>query len=82
MDSADIRNGEWLRIKWPTGRVTEERVHLEEGAFRYDDMGHTYTAQDHRAYVERKVEGCTVRLYLRPIAGLSVERVILIGVQR
>jgi hypothetical protein len=76
LGTADLKDGERLRIEWPDGTVTTETIHVDKGTFSYSDHGHESQGPDHKAYVERSVAGALVKVWFRDVEpGLHAERV-------
>lgn len=72
LDQWTLVDGEVLRIKWPDGSTTDERICVEVATFEYDDMGHRCTGTNHLAYVFAMHRGIASKIYLR---GMPAERV-------
>lgn len=72
LDGETLKDGELLRIEWPNGTVEELPVRVRDVGCTIHDMGHQYTGQDIRAFVEKVVNGKAVLIEAR---GLLAERV-------
>jgi hypothetical protein len=73
LDGVPLKDGERLRVQWPDGSITEETCGVENGTFKYTDMGHEGTGSDVKAYLTIQVRGIEARYYLRHGA-VEVER--------
>ena len=73
LDGKDIEDGESVRVEWPDGTITAERLRLKKERFPYNDHGHTYDGDNWRAYIEVTVHGLRVEVWLRDTA-VKLER--------
>lgn len=71
LNDVELRDGDVLTIRWPSGAETTEPIKVERGKYEYTDHGHQYEGPAHESYVERKVEGVLVRV---PLKGLEARR--------
>ena len=74
LDNKELKEGEELRMLWPTGDVATETCKIEESVARTNDMGHEVTLPVRKAYVLYNLNGVDVRVYLRQ-EGIQCERV-------
>jgi len=65
LEGIPLKEGEQLRVKWPDGEITEEKVVLESSSYRMMDHGSPCDIGTSKAFVEATVKGvkCLIRLY-------------------
>ena len=73
LDGKPLKHGEILRIQWPDGSWSKERVVLEHGFDTINDMGHNCEIVVDRAYVEVGHRGAKTKVRLGE-AAKSAER--------
>lgn len=75
LDGVPLRENEKLRVKWPDGEITEEKVILESSSYQMMDHGSPCQIGTSKAFVEAQVKGvkCLIRLYGQEILCERVE---------
>jgi hypothetical protein len=74
LDGKDLIQGEALRVRWPDGSVTEERVLLDRSESREQESCSTYLHETSIAYVSATVRGASAKVLLTS-GGIECERV-------
>lgn len=65
LNGLDFVDGEPVRVLWPDGSVTSEKIRYNKGATPYNDMGHTYDGLDYRAFIDIVARGVKIAIPLR-----------------
>lgn len=65
LESRKLDAGQFVKIGWPDGTDTIERIEIEHGKYHIEDHGHKYMASNDRAYIDKVVNGAPFKIYIR-----------------
>jgi hypothetical protein len=75
LDGVTLKDGEWLRVKWPDGTKTRAKVRVEQTSYRISDMGSPCDIPVSKAFVRVPYKGASARIRLAEHKDIKCERI-------